>query len=135
MVGISGDILLWINHLHLMVSRIHPKINLRRPIIKNGDAEANGMVIDPERFSVTRNTLSFKSADVYTTFFFHQTSYHVGVVECVSFLVFLWRVFSFYYGNYLFFLPCLSSRFSFLFSLFICLFSSFQGIWQWCDYL
>jgi hypothetical protein len=31
----------WINHLHFIMSRIHPKINLRRLIINNGDVEVD----------------------------------------------------------------------------------------------
>jgi hypothetical protein len=59
MVGINADILVWIDNLHFVLSRTHPKINLRKLIIMNGDAEAKGMVVHSERFSVLGNTLSF----------------------------------------------------------------------------
>jgi hypothetical protein len=71
MVGISADILLWIDHLLLMVLRIRPKINLKGLIIKNGDAEAIGIVIYTEGFSVPGNTFSFKPAGYYS---FHETN-------------------------------------------------------------
>jgi hypothetical protein len=52
-----------------MVSRTQPKINLRRLIIKDGDAEAKGMVVHAERFSVSGNALSIKAGEYKTTLF------------------------------------------------------------------
>jgi hypothetical protein len=69
MMGISADVLIWIKHLLFTISRNKPKINLRRLIINNGDAEAKGMAAHPEHFSVFGNTLSFKSGGGYTTVF------------------------------------------------------------------
>jgi hypothetical protein len=109
MVGISGDILLWINHLHFVVSRTNPKNNLQKLVIKNGDAEAKGMVVHSERYTVSRNILSFKAGGRHTTVF----------VKPVITSVWL----------------NLSFHFSLLFSFFICFFSSFQGIWRRFDYL
>jgi hypothetical protein len=59
MVGISADVIQWIVHLLFIMSRAQPKINLRGLIIKNGDAEVNGMVVHPECSSVSDNTLYF----------------------------------------------------------------------------
>jgi hypothetical protein len=69
MMGISADVLTWIRHFLFTISRNKPKINLRSPIIKNGDAEEKRMLDYSERYSASGNTLSFKSVATYTTVF------------------------------------------------------------------
>jgi hypothetical protein len=67
MMGISADVLTCIKHFLFTLSRMKPKINLRRMIIKNGDAEANGM--HSKRYSISGNTLSFRYDEGITTVF------------------------------------------------------------------
>jgi hypothetical protein len=69
MMGISAVVLAFIRHFLFTISRKKPKINLRRLIIKNSYAEEKRMLDHSERYSVSGNTLSFKSVTTYTTVF------------------------------------------------------------------
>jgi hypothetical protein len=133
MTGISTENLIWISHYLFIISRNKPKINLQRLTIEYVDAETNiGMAIHAERYSILHNTLSFKSDGNETSVFINPVVTSVWL-NMFRFLFSSGGV-SFYYNNYFFFLPCLSSRFFLLFSFFICLLYSFQGIWRWCYY-
>jgi hypothetical protein len=68
MIGISGDCVIWIYHLLFTISRTRPEMNLRKQIIENRYAEAEGMIINHQKISFTKNPL----VKFYSVFFDHE---------------------------------------------------------------
>jgi hypothetical protein len=53
MMGISGDVFVWIYHLLFTISRNRPKFNLRKMIAKNAYVEIGGIVVEQKKISFT----------------------------------------------------------------------------------
>jgi hypothetical protein len=77
MVGISGDIFIWISHFLFNISRNKPKIDLRRLMMKNEYAKARGMVIRQRKVSFTKHLF------FYTVFIDHEM--REGVIKLYVF--------------------------------------------------
>jgi hypothetical protein len=95
MVGISGDILVWITHFIFIVSRTHPKINLRKVIMKNGYAEARGIVVSRKRLWFS-NGIEFPHCTVFIDLEMREEVINLFVIH-VHFLLIPFTLFYFFF--------------------------------------